>query len=372
MATVADFVQYLDAFAPPNTAADWDNVGLLVGDSTASVESVMTCLSLTDDVAAEAIEKKCQLIVSHHPVLFRGVKKLTSQNADGKLLLPLIRAGIAVYSPHTAFDNCPGGINDGLCERLGLIHVASLRNKPKSGTIKLAVFVPESDLAKVSDAMFAAGAGRIGVNDRYKECSFRSLGTGTFFGGDEANPTIGQKGRREEVAEYRLETVVPEAKLTAVVSAMRAAHSYEEPAYDLYPMTVIPPWGEGRIGEFSSPKTVQECAEIVRQELNASFLNVVGNPKQAINKVALACGAAGEFLADAIKAKADCFITGELRFHDALTARAAGIAVLIPGHYATERPGIEDLAVRLGQAFPNCRSWASTAECDPLSAYNHN
>ena len=371
MLTVADFVRHLDAFAPPDTAAEWDNVGLLVGDANAPVERVMTCLTLTDDVTAEAIDKQCQLIVTHHPVLFRGVKKLTTNTPDGKLLLPLIRAGIAVYSPHTAFDNCPGGINDGLCRRLGLTNVDSLRTKPTVGTIKLAVFVPESDLATVSDALFAAGAGRIGVNDRYKECSFRTMGTGTFFGSDASNPTVGQKGRREEVAEYRLETVVPESKLAAVIAAMRSAHSYEEPAYDLYPMMVIPPWGEGRIGEFVSPVSLSELSARVRQQLRAGFLNVVGDASKPIRKMAVACGAAGEFISDAIRAKADCFLTGELRFHEALTARSAGIAVLIPGHYATERPGVEELAERLANSFPTCTTWASTTECDPLVAYNH-
>ena len=168
-----------------------------------------------------------------------------------------------------------------------------------------------------------------------------------------------------------METVVPESKLAAVVVAMRTAHSYEEPAYDLYPMTVIPPWGEGRIGEFASPVSLSELSTRVRQQLKAGFLNVVGDANKPIRKVAIACGAAGEFLADAIRANADCFLTGELRFHDALTARSAGIAVLIPGHYATERPGIEALAERLAKAFPTCTAWASTAECDPLAAYNH-
>ena len=367
MPLVGDFVKHLDAFAPPATAAEWDNVGLLVGDTAQPVRRAMTCLTLTDDVTAEAIQNDCQLIVTHHPVLFRAVKKLTSTTPDGRLLLPLIRAGVAVYSPHTAFDNCPGGINDGLARRLGLSTVTSLRTKPTAGTIKMAVFVPESDLAKVSDAVFSAGAGRIGVNDRYSECSFRTPGTGTFFGGEESKPSVGQKGRREEVPEYRLETVVPESKLAAVVAAMRAAHSYEVPAYDLYPMTVIPPWGEGRIGNCDT--TLGELAGLCKRELKAGILQMIGDVNMPIRKVAVACGAAGEFLKDAMAAKADCFLTGEMRFHDCLTARDAGIAVLLPGHYATERPAVEDVAERLAKAFPDCEVAASAVERDPLAAY---
>jgi dinuclear metal center YbgI/SA1388 family protein len=371
MNTVADFVSHLDTFAPPKTAAEWDNVGLLVGDPGDMVERVMTCLTLTGDVAEEAIAERAQLIVSHHPLPFRAIKKLTTSSLEGRVLLPLLRAGVAVYSPHTAFDNCPGGINDGLCRRLGLSNVSSLRTKPASGTYKLTVFVPESDLANVSDAVFAAGAGRIGTNDRYKECSFRIPGTGTFYASEEANPTVGRKGHREEVSEFRLEMVVPESKLESVVAAMRLAHSYEEPAFDLYPVAAFPPWGEGRIGELAKPLPFIALAALVKRELNASGLQLVGESNKPIRRIAVACGAAGEFLTDAINARADCFLTGEMRFHDALAARAAGIAVVLPGHYATERPGIEDLAIRLGQAFPNCMVWASRREREPLTAYNH-
>lgn len=370
MPTVSDFVSHLDTFAPPKTAAEWDNVGLLVGDPADMVERAMTCLTLTGDVAEEAITERVQLIVSHHPLPFRSIKKLTTRSSEGRVLLPLLRAGIAVYSPHTAFDNCPGGINEELCTRLGLTNVTSLRTKPASGTFKLTVFVPESDLAKVSDAVFTAGAGRIGVNDRYQECSFRVPGTGTFFGGEEANPTVGQKGRREEVAEYRLETVVPESKLANVVAAMRQAHSYEVPAFDLYPVSAFPPWGEGRIGELAKPLPLNDLVSRVKHELNASGVQVVGESSKPIRRVAVACGAAGEFLPDAINAGADCFLTGEMRFHDVLAARAAGIAVILPGHYATERPGIEELAIQLGQTFPTCMVWSSRRERDPLAMYN--
>src|SRR5262249_34591660 len=220
---------YLERFAPCATAAEWDNVGLLLGDPAAGVSRVMTCLTVTPDVSAEAVREGANLIVSHHPVLFRGAKKLTTITPDGAAVLPLLRAGIAVYSPHTAFDNCAGGINDGLCRRLGVTNALPLRPREARRQCKLVVFVPDSDLQKVSDAVFAAGAGVIG---QYNECSFRLAGTGTFYGTDSANPTVGQKGRREEVSEWRLEVLVPEHLVSSVVSAMRKAHSYEEPAFD--------------------------------------------------------------------------------------------------------------------------------------------
>jgi dinuclear metal center YbgI/SA1388 family protein len=363
MPTVAEFAAYLERFAPCATAAEWDNVGLLLGDPADTVGRVMTCLTITPDVAAEAVRERANLIVSHHPVLFRGAKKLTANTPDGKVALPLLRAGVAVYSPHTAFDNCPGGINDILCRRLGVANPVPLRPRPAAGQCKLVVFVPDYDLGKVSDALFAAGAGVIG---QYDECSFRLAGKGTFFATDATNPTVGQKGRREDVDEWRLEVVVPERLVAPVVAAMRKAHSYEEPAFDAYPLRPGTSGGEGRIGELATPTTLGELAQRAKRELNATAVQVVGDLSRSVRKVALACGAAGEYLVDSIRSNADIFMTGELRFHDALTARGAGVGVILPGHYATERPAVEELAAKLAADWPGVTAWASRDERDPL------
>ena len=363
MPTVAEFAAYLDRFAPCGTAADWDNVGLLLGDANVAVQRVMTCLTLTPDVAEEAVREGANLIVSHHPVLFRGAKKLTTATPDGQVVVPLLRAGIAVYSPHTAFDNCAGGINDGLCQKLGVVNAVPLRPREARRQCKLVVFVPDADLSKVSDALFTAGAGVIG---QYNECSFRLAGTGTFFGTDSTNPTVGQKGRREDVSEWRLEVVVPESLVSGTIAAMREAHSYEEPAFDVYPLKPSTSGGEGRIGELEQPTTLSELAKRTKVSLSAAALQVVGDVNRTVRTVALACGAAGEFLSDAIKRKADVFLTGEVRFHDALTARGANVALLLPGHYATERPAVEDLAAKLASDWAGVMAWASRDERDPL------
>jgi dinuclear metal center YbgI/SA1388 family protein len=363
MPTVAELAGYLERFAPSHTAADWDNVGLLLGDPAGSVARIMTCLTITADVVEEAVRERANLIVSHHPIFFRPVKKLTANTADGKIVLPLIRAGIAVYSPHTAFDNCTGGINDILCRRLGIEKPVPLRSRPAAGQCKLVVFVPDSDLAKVSDALFSAGAGVIG---NYHECSFRLAGKGTFFGTDSTNPTVGQKGRREDVDEWRLEVVVSEKSVTHVLAAMRRAHSYEEPAFDVYPLKPGTAGGEGRIGELAQPTTLAKLAKRAKRELSAASVQVVGDLSRTVRKVAIACGAAGEFLMDSLRSNADVFLTGELRFHDALTARAANVGVILPGHYATERPAVEELSQKLAADWPMVTAWASTVECDPL------
>ena len=363
MLTVAAAVKTLERLAPPALAADWDNVGLLLGEGAAEVRRVMTCLTVTPDSAAEAAAEGVQLIVTHHPTLFRAVKRLTDATAEGRMLLALARAGAAVYSPHTAFDDAPNGVNDLLARRLGLTEIGPLRRRDDARSCKVVVFTPDQDLDRVSGAMFDAGAGRIG---QYSECSYRLHGLGTFFGSDATNPTVGQKGRREEVAEWRLEAVCPEANVDAVVGAVRRAHSYEEPAVDVYPLrTGAAPWGVGRVGALPEATPLLTLAGMTKAALRAGPVQVVGDPERPVRRVAVACGAGGEFLADAVRAGADALLTGEVRFHDHLAAQAQGLALVLPGHYATERCGVEDLADRLKAEWPGVEVWASRRERDP-------
>jgi dinuclear metal center YbgI/SA1388 family protein len=364
MASVAGIIQFLNQFAPLQLAADWDNVGLLTGDPDAQVDRVMTCLTVTPESVSEAVEAGAHLIVTHHPILFRGVKRLTTATPEGRMVLDLVRAGVAVYSPHTAFDNTRDGINEALAKRLQLQDVVPLRDRTGPRQCKVVVFVPDSDLARVSDAMFAAGAGHIG---QYSQCSFRLPGTGTFFGSEAAHPSVGQKGRREEVSEWRLEALCPESALEEVIGAIRRAHSYEEPAYDVYPLRPAPSsTGEGRIGRLSRPTPLGDLARTTTAQLQAARVSIVGDPSRLIERVAIVCGAGGELLKDALRARVDAFLTGELRFHDCLTAQSEGLALVLPGHYATERFGVEQLAERLQKHWPDLHVWASTREHDPI------
>lgn len=366
MTTITNIVDALQQLAPLNLAAAWDNVGLLLGDSKTPAPRVMTCLTVTPDVVAEAIASQASLIVSHHPILFRAIKRLTTATPEGRMLLDLVRAGIGVYSAHTAYDNCVGGINDQLCESLGLSNVTPLRRQDATRKCKVVVFVPDKDLGRVGDAMFAAGAGQIG---QYRECSFRLAGTGAFFGTEVTNPTLGEKGRREEVTEWRLEVVCAEVDVERVLSAMRSAHSYEEPAYDVYSLRPERAnVGEGRIGDLASPMKLGAFSGRVKSALAASTVQMVGSADRMVKRVALACGAAGEFLADARIARADVFMTGEARFHDSLAAETERIAMVLPGHYATERFAMESLARWLAERFPGVKVWASEREHDPLVA----
>jgi dinuclear metal center YbgI/SA1388 family protein len=361
---VAEVVGWLEDFAPSRLAESWDNVGLLWGDPSAEVDRVMTCLTVTQTTALEAVAEHAGLIVSHHPILLREVKRLRADLPTTAALWKLARAGIAIASPHTALDGTIGGINDGLCRRLGLTEVSPLRPLAAPVSYKVVVFTPDSDREAVLSAAFEAGAGRIGG---YTECSFASAGQGTFFGTEQTQPTVGQKGRRELVEELRLEIICPQPRLAAVLAAIRARHSYEEPAIDVYPLQGLSSSaGTGRIGRFLEPRTLEEFAVFVSRALGHVPVHRVGDPQKMIQQVAVACGAGDDFLGDAVRAGADVFLTGEARFHRALEAESLDIGLILAGHYRTERPGVEELAERIARAFPDLTVWPSQREGDPL------
>ena len=364
MATIAKILESLETIAPLQLAESWDNVGLLMGDTQADTKTILTCLTITKDVVEEAIREQVGLIVTHHPMMFKPVQRINTENEEGRLLWQLAQHGIAVYSAHTAYDNAPGGINDQLAELLGMEQVQTLIPASASHHYKIVVFVPEKDLHAVSTALFTSGTGVIG---NYEQCSYRVTGVGTFSGNSQSKPTIGQAGRREEVTEYRLEVVCPSEKLNAALKAMRSAHSYEEPAFDVYPLHPVGKSASGasRIGTLSRPLSPEKFAHRVSSVLKTSVTLTGDRSRKTVSRVAITCGAGGSHLNEAIRHGADAFLTGEMRFHDELAAQAAGITVVVAGHYATERHGMEMLAVILQKHLPDCRIWASCAEQNP-------
>jgi len=365
--TVADIAAWLEGFAPGSLAEPWDNVGLLWGDPASTLAKVMTCLTVTPQTADEALDQGVGAIVSHHPVLFKAVKAIRADLLDTSRLWRLARGNVAILSPHTAFDNTAGGINDGLASRLGLSEVTSLRPGAAMKRYKVVVFVPEEHRAAVLSAAFAAGAGRIGA---YDECSFSTAGRGTFFGAQGTHPAVGKPGLRETVDECRSEVVCSERSLVNVLHAIRQAHPYEEPETDVYPLLdgASGGPGAGRVGRLREVETLNSLAERVGEALGTRSVQFVGDPNRPLARLAIVCGAGDDFVADASRAGADVLLTGEARFHRGLEAEALGLGLIVAGHYATERPGVEDLAQRIGLAFPEMTVWASRSEADPFRA----
>ncbi len=364
MTTVKDVCDHLKMLAPLNLAEDWDNVGLLLGDDSAQVKKIMTCLTLTTDVATEAADFEAQLVVTHHPVMFKPIKQITAATAEGRMLMTLLRHGIAVYCPHTAWDNSATGINQQLAELLELKEIAPLRKRAVTDQVKLVTFVPESHLEAVRKALWDAGAGVIG---NYRQCSFNLLGTGTFFGSDSTSPAVGKSGQLEHVEEVRVEVVCPSKRLDHALALLRMAHPYEEPAVDVFSVKAVAnAAGAGRFGILHKPMNLNELSHVISGRLGLPSVQFVGEASQIIYRLGIACGAASEFLRDAQRAGCQALLTGEARFHASLEARDLGLGMILPGHYATERFSMENLAKRLSEQFPSLSVGASQKEHDPV------
>jgi len=347
---IREILAALDAIAPPELAEPWDNVGLLLGDPAAECRRVLVALDTDPGVLRGAVRRGAGLIVSHHPPLFQPLKRIVAQENPGRLLLRAARAGVALAAAHTNYDLAPGGVNDVLAALLGLRHLEPLARTERSPQAKIVVFTPPNDLDAVIAALSAAGAGVIG---QYRECTFRTPGTGTFRPLADARPTIGRVGRREEVEELRLEAIVPLALADRAAAAARAAHSYEEPAIDIYPLGGQRfEVGIGRFGRLPEPVPALDLIERIKRKLRVGLVRVVGPTRRKVKTVGLCAGSGGRYVQEAVRCGCDLYLTGDLSHHQALDAAAAGLLVVDAGHAATEAPAIPALARRLAEACP--------------------
>ncbi|MHC4985590.1 MAG: Nif3-like dinuclear metal center hexameric protein [Planctomycetota bacterium] len=361
---VGDVVQSLAAIAPPAQAAEWDNVGLLIGDRRATVRTVMLCIDLTEAVLAEALASKAQMVMAYHPPIFKPVARLTAEASP--IVYAATRKGLAVYSMHTALDAARGGTNDVLAEAMGLCCAKPLTPAEGEARCKIVVFAPTADLSGVAEAAFAAGAGRIG---NYEQCAFFGHGVGTFVGGADTTPTVGVAGRQEAVEEVRFETVVPSACASAVIEAIRRAHSYEEPAIDVYPLQSQPAGvGQGRIGRLGRPVSATALLTRVKKALGLKHLWVArpAGGSKTVRLAACAAGSAGGLFSAAVEAGATFYLTGEMRHHDALAAAASGLTVACTGHSNSERAALKNVAKGLRTSLPGLKVLASKKDRDPF------
>ncbi len=366
--TIGKLLETLESIAPTNLAEPWDNVGLLVGDLTQNITRVMLTIDYTPQVAGEAREQKCDCIIAYHPPIFDAVKRVTATGATS-LIHDAIRRGVAIYSPHTALDVADGGTNDVLADALSLINRRPLKLRESKPTHhKLVVFVPVDVVDRVADALFAVGAGIVGKG-KYSRCSFRTPGTGTFFGEPGASPAVGQAGKLEHVDEIRLETIVPIDKIESALAAMKSAHPYEEVAYDLQLLAGDPtPVGIGRIGKLPGDATADMLVNMLKRALDINHVLIAGDPGRLIKRAAVCAGACGgDFLSEAIAQQADLYVTGEMRHHDALRAVRHNMTVICTLHSNSERATLKRLAERISAAHPELPVLQSRLDQDPFS-----
>lgn len=328
---------------------DYDNSGLIYGDPGRDINKALITLDVTEDVVNEALNLGCDLIISHHPPVFKEIKKVIPSGYSERVLIQAIRNDIALYAMHTNLDNISGGLNFLFCRKLGIKDPSILQ--PKKGYLrKLVTFCPSAHAEKVREALFQAGAGHIG---NYEKCSYNSEGKGTFQGAENTHPFVGEKGHLHTENETRIETVYPVTVEGNVIHALFSSHPYEEIAYDIYNLeNVYPSVGSGAIGMLENETDEKSFLESIINNLPAERLmhsRLLGKP---VRKVAV-CGGSGAFLIrEAIRQMADVFVTGEIKYHEFFNAESA-ILLVAAGHYETEHYAKEIIADAIHEKFPN-------------------
>lgn len=346
-AQISALIGVMERIAPRRLALDWDreHIGLAVGSPEESVERVLVGLDPTLEAVAQARAAGAGLLITHHPLLFRPLTAVRTDRPAGNVVAAALAGGVALFSAHTNLDVAEGGVSDVLAGLLGLEELEPLQVTARESLVKLVVFVPESHVDQVRQALGEAGAGHLG---RYSHCTFSAPGTGTFLPEEGTHPYLGRPGTLARVAEARVETILPEDHLPTALRKVREVHPYEEIAYDVYPLRNEGKiWGLGRIGRLPGEQSLGQLLEKVGKALGVPDVSYVGDPGRCLRKVAVCGGSAGDLVLQAVFRGADVLVAGEIKYHDGLLARQEGLAVIAAGHDATERPVVPVLARRL-------------------------
>ncbi len=368
--TIKEVTKYLEDWAPPAVAWNNDNVGLQVGHQNRKVKNIMLSLELTSDVVNQTIKKNCNLIITHHPFIFHPIKKLDIiRDANAKLIEMLIKNDITLYSAHTNLDFTRNGVSFQLAKKIGLNNVDFLRNL-KSNQCKLSVFTPSAQVEKVASAIFASGGGIIG---EYSNCSFRLNGEGTFKGSSLSNPVLGKKGSYEKVNEIKLEVLVDSWKLNNVLDAMIAAHPYEEPAYDIYPLENSNiNFGVGAIGDLDNELSSSALLELVSKKLRVKGLRYSTGTGRKVKRVAVCGGSGSDLVDEAINNNADALVTADVKYHTFQAAQGK-ILLIDAGHYETEISVITEIQKRISKFVKqksNIKVLKYNGSTNPVNFYN--
>lgn len=342
-----EIISLFEQWSPKRYAEDWDPVGLHIGQLNRPVEKVIITLDVNETVVEEAIEKGSNLIIAHHPPIFSPLKHIWTDTPQGRLIEKCIKHDISVYAAHTNLDVAPGGVNDLLASRLGLADTEVMKPTISDPLYKLAVFCPVEHADRLREVLARSGAGALGD---YAGCSFTSTGIGRFTPSAGADPFIGEVGKTEEVAEERIEVVLPGPLRSKVLTAMLAAHPYEEPAYDFFVLDQrTEEFGLGRVGRLPEAMELNEFARFVKKALDVPAVRIVGDSTKLVRKIAVLGGSGSKYISAAKRKGADVFVTGDMDFHSAQDAELMDLAIVDPGHHV-EKVMIEGVARYMKQA----------------------
>lgn len=362
---IREIIETLERIAPPSYQESYDNCGLLTGNADWNCTGVLCTLDTLEETVSEAKEKGCNLIVSHHPIIFSGIKKLNGKNYVEKTVIAAIKNDIAIFAIHTSLDNVHLGVNKKMADKLGLVHQKILATKNQVLS-KLITSAPVEVADKIREALFDAGAGDIG---NYSECSFGVVGTGTFKPNAAANPTVGTKGILEKVKEERIEVIFPNYLQTSLVTALKKAHIYEEIAYDVVPLNnFYQNVGSGMVGELSAPVSEPEMLDKIRKVFGTKVIRHTRLLGREVKRIAL-CGGSGSFLTKkAIAAKADFYITADVKYHEFFDADNR-LVIADVGHWESEQYTIDLLFDILVVKFTNFAVLKSALCSNPVFYY---
>ncbi len=363
---IKHILQELEDFAPIPLQENYDNCGIQLGNEEQLATGALLCLDVTEDVIDEALENGCNLIISHHPLLFSGLKNITGKNQVERIILKSIKNDIVIYAAHTNFDNVKMGVNDKFADKLNLKNKKIL-SPISSSLYKLYTYIPEEDYQKVASALFDAGAGNIG---NYSHCGFRLNGIGTFKPQENAQPYIGESGgEKEEVKEIKLEVIVPSHLKSTVLKALFEAHPYEEVAYELIRIeNKNQDIGAGLIGDLPEEMAVSDFLEMLKTNMQTECIKFTKPHIKTIKKVAV-CGGSGSFLLkNAFQQKADIFISSDFKYHQFFEAENA-IMIADIGHYESEQFTTEIFSQIIRNKFPKFATYFTTIRTNPVNYY---
>ncbi|HNX56227.1 MAG TPA: Nif3-like dinuclear metal center hexameric protein [Prolixibacteraceae bacterium] len=362
---IKQITQYIESIAPMALQESYDNAGLIIGNPEDEVSGALISLDITEEVLDEAIHKKLNLVICHHPIIFSGIKKLNGRNYIERCVAKAIKNDIAVYAAHTNLDSVFGGVNSKICEKLELQNCKILA--PMPGFLKkLVTFVPLADAEKVRIAIWEAGAGHIG---NYDSCSYNVTGEGTFRGNEQTNPYVGEKNQLHIENEVRIETIFPKHIQGKVVHALLQAHPYEEVAYDIYPLdNDFAQAGIGMIGELNEPMNETEFLKKLKDTFHCGVVKHTELLGKSIKSVAVCGGAGSSFLNKAIAQKADIFVSGDFKYHQFFDAERK-IVIADIGHYESEQFTKEVFYELLTKKFPKFAVHLSATNTNPVSYF---